>query len=82
MERIAEVEDSGDVKAVMETKGVSERTAYRQTQEPRQQNKAEQDAELLHKAKALIHKGASQRGAAAMLDISLGKLQSLLKMDK
>ena len=46
MGRIAEAEASGDVQAVMETKGVSQRTAERQTKEVRKQTKAERDAEI------------------------------------
>ena len=47
MDRIAQAEATGDVKAVMETKGVSERTARHQTQETRKQSKAELQQEAL-----------------------------------
>ena len=62
-----------------EKDGKSIRTAYRHTAKQRKQAKAEKDAELLFQAEQMIHKGASQRGAASSLGISLGKLQSLLK---
>ena len=67
------------VEELAELDGKSVKTIYKRTAEQRKQAKAEQDAELLYKAEELIHKGASQRGAAATLDITLGKLQGLLK---
>ena len=44
-ESVDAVISTGDVQAVMETKGVSQRQAYELTQETRKQSKAEQDAE-------------------------------------
>ena len=46
MDRISQAESSRDVKAVMETQGVSERTARRQTKTTRDQQKADRDAEI------------------------------------
>lgn len=73
-----EAEMSGDVKAYAKATGQSERTAYRQRAKTQKQSKADKDAELLSKAEKMRHKGASQRGTAKALGISLGKLQSLL----
>ena len=70
------------VEELAEKEGKSIRTAYRRKAKMSKQTKDEQDAELRHKAKEMIHKGSSQRGAALMLGISLGKLQTLLKKDK
>lgn len=78
MDRIQDAEGKGDVEAVMETKGVSKRQAYRVTKEPRRR-KAEKDAALRFKIEELLYKGWGQRGAAKHLEISLGKLQSLIK---
>lgn len=52
MQRIQDAIDKGDVQAVMETTGVSQRTAQYQTQETKKQAKAERDAEVirLHKS--------------------------------
>ena len=47
MQRIQDAEDTGDVKAVMETKGVSKRTAQRQTKGKRNDKKAEQKQQAL-----------------------------------
>ena len=82
LEEYLESKADMSVEQLAEQDGKSVRTAYRHTAEQRKQTKAEQDAELLHKAKALLHKGASQRGAAAMLGVSLGKLQPLLKRNQ
>ena len=79
MNRIQEAEQIGDVQAYAEATGKSERSAYRHTQQTRQQEKADKDTELLWKTEQLLHKGMSQRGAAEALNITLGKLQSLLK---
>jgi len=79
MERIQAAMESGDVKAVMDTQDLEKSQAYEITKKARQQEKAKQDADLLYKAEALIHKGMSQIGVAKMLGISRGKLQALLK---
>ena len=79
MDRIQDAEATGDVKAVMETHDVGKSQAYDLTKETRAQQNAEKNAELLSKAEELLHKGMSQRGAAKALNITLGKLQSLLK---
>ena len=79
MDRIQDAEATGDVKAVMETHDVGKSQAYDLTKETRVQQNAEKNAELLSKAEELLHKGMSQRGAAKALNITLGKLQSLLK---
>ena len=81
LHKIQEALDTGDVHAYAEATGKSERTAYRHTQQTRQQENADKDAELLWKAEELMHKGMSQRGTAESLDISLGKLQTLLKRE-
>ena len=47
MDKIAEAEASGDVKAVMEAKGVGKSQAYDQTKDTRAQQKNERDAEIV-----------------------------------
>lgn len=69
------------VKELAEQDGVQVRATYYRTENQRKQAKAEKDAELLRKAKEMMHKGMSQRGAAKAIDITLGKLQSLLKRE-
>ena len=63
MERIEQAEDSGDVQAVMETKGVSQRTAERNTKDTRDQQKADRDARIIE----LHQEGKSQREIERML---------------
>ena len=77
MDRIANVEVSGDVKAVMETKGVSERTAQRHTQEARQQTKAERDAEI--KRRYAGGAGETQQQVSDALCIGLATVNRVLK---
>ena len=79
MQQIQQAEQAGDVKAVMDTQDLGKSQAYEITKKARQQEKADRDAELLWKAEELLHKGMSQRGAAEALNITLGKLQGLLK---
>lgn len=57
MVRIKEVEESGDVQDVMETKKVSQRMAYYQTEATRKQKEADRDARILE----LHTEGKSQR---------------------
>ena len=57
MQQIADAEQSGDVQAVMETKGVSQRQAYTDTQSAREKQKADRDARILQ----LHNTGISQR---------------------
>ena len=59
--------------------GVSERTAYRRTEKQRQQTKAETDRSLYEQIKALKAEKISDSQIAKRLDISRGKLQSLVK---
>ena len=47
MERIQQAEQTGDVKAVMETKGVGKTHAYESTKEKRKESKAARDAEII-----------------------------------
>ena len=47
MQRIQDAIETGDVQAVMETTGVSQSTAERQTKEIRKQSKAERDVEVI-----------------------------------
>lgn len=67
------------VDEVAELEGRSIRTAYRHTAKQREQARDNEDDELLRKAKDLLDQDYSQRAIAKMLDISRGKLQSLLK---
>ena len=57
MERIKEAEANGDVKSVMETKGISQRQAYTETKEVRDQKTADRDARIIE----LHNEGKSQR---------------------
>ena len=68
-----------DVKLIVEQEGVSERWAYKKTEEERKQAKAQEDADLLRKAKDLLDQGYSQVVTAKTLGMSRGKLQTLLK---
>ena len=47
--RIRDAEDTGDIQAVMETQGVSERTAYTRTVDARKRSKAERDIEIVNR---------------------------------
>ena len=78
MQQIQHAEDTGDVKAVMDTQDLGKSQAYEITKKARQQEKADKDAELLSKADGLLSEGMSQRGAANALDIPLSNLQRLL----
>lgn len=80
MDRIQDAMDTGDVKAVMETQGVSERQAYELTKEIRHQRNAKRDTELLSKAKELLQ-DMSQRDTAKTLNMPLSNLQRLLKTE-
>ena len=53
---IKEAEDAGDVQAIMETQGVSERTAYRRKNTT--QSKADRNAEICHRFHTLNEKPA------------------------
>ena len=61
MQRIQDAIDTGDVQAVMETTGVSERTARRKTQETRKQSKDERDAEVIRLHKQGLNKSEIHR---------------------
>ena len=67
------------VEALAEKEGVSERWAYARTAEQRKQTKAEEDAELLRKAKDLLDQDYSQTATAKMLGISRRKLNRILQ---
>ena len=67
------------VKALAELDEKSLWTTYKRTAEQRKQIKAEQDADLLRKAKDLLDQDYSQRATAKMLDVPLSNLQRLLK---
>lgn len=79
--------ENGDVPAVMETKGVSERTAYRQTQEARQQSKAARDAEIirLHRAEKMsqreIERQLKQAGYTKVSRKAISKVLTRCKID-
>ena len=60
--------ENGEVKALAETTGQSERTARRQTQETRTQSKAERDAEIYRR---YYNGGESKKGIAA--DMKIGR---------
>ena len=57
MNRIQQAEDSGDVQAVMEVKGVSQSTGYRHTEATRKQQKTYRDTRIIE----LHQEGKSQR---------------------
>ena len=67
------------VEELAEKEGVSERWAYAQTAEQRKQTKAENDAELLRKAKDLLDQEYSQTATAKMIGISRRKLNRILQ---
>ena len=66
-ERIDTAIETGDVKAVMEVKGVSQRTAYKETSATRKLNKAERDAEICRR----YAEGQSKKQIAT--DMSIGQ---------
>ena len=66
---------NGDVQALVDTIGVSERTAYRQTQERRQKSKAERDAEVFRRFDA----GETQQQIKDALGIGLATVNRILK---
>jgi len=70
MDRIARAEETGDVEAVKRTKGVSERTAYRQTVTSRKQSKTERDAEIVR----LHREGMKQADIVSYISKHWGKL--------
>lgn len=74
VDRIQQAEETGDVRSVMETKGVSERTAQRQTKDVRDQQTAERDAEIIRRADA----GETQQGIADALGIRLATVNEVL----
>lgn len=80
MQQITDAEDSGDVNAVMDAKGVNQRQAYKDTQSTRAKQKADRDARILE----LHNAGISQRAIeVAMKDegyekVSLGTINSII----
>lgn len=77
-EQIRDAEDAGDIQGVMETQDVSERTAYRRTQNTRKRKKATDDAKLRMSAEILLAENGSQTKNARALGISRGKLRQVL----
>ena len=79
MDRIKEAEETGDVQAVMETKGVAKSQAYELTKETRSQQtvseKADRDAQII----ALHQQGESQRAIKEELGFSLGLVNKTIK---
>ena len=67
-----------EVEALLDA-GIPQSTAYRRTEKARAEDKVETDAELLRQILEHKAQGVSQRESANRLDISLGRLQSLLK---
>ena len=76
-----EAEQRGDVQAHMEATGQSQRAAYYQTEQKREQNKADRDAERLQRILELKAQqpDLGERKIAEQLGISYGKVRSLLK---
>ena len=70
----AQAIDTGDVKAVQESAGVSNRTAERRTKNTRKQRKSERDAEVFRRYDA----GASQQAIADALDINQATVSRIL----
>ena len=73
-ERITDAEQSGDVQAIMETTGVSERTAQRRSQPSKKDAKAERDAEIIQRFKD----GNSKKQIATDLDIGQATVKRVL----
>ena len=76
MERITQAEQTGNVKAVMESKGVSQRTAYEHTQANRNQSKAKRDAEIIR----LHRQGHTQTEIKDKLGVSIGLVNKIIKI--
>lgn len=74
LEEIKNHESTGDVKAVMESQGVSERTARRKTAETRNQIKADRDAEICRR----YHAGESKKRIATEMNIGQGTVKRVL----
>lgn len=72
---MAAAEADGDVQTVTELENVSERTAYRRTQDAR---KAKKQSEI-DKVMALHAEGKSKRSIANLTGFSLGKVQGILR---
>ena len=73
-QRIIDAEQSGDVQAIMETTGVSERTAQRRSQPSKKDAKAERDAEIIQRFKD----GNSKKQIATDLDIGQATVKRVL----
>ena len=78
--------EKGDVKGVMETKGVSERTARRQTEQTRDQQKVRRDAEIirLHRddvSQREIERQLKQRGYTKVSRKAISKVIARCKTD-
>ena len=71
----AEAIEDGDVQAVVETTGVSERTARRKTATARQQNKADRDAEICQR----YANGQTQAQIKDAMGIGLATVNRVLK---
>ena len=66
----AELEVSGDVRAYAEATGVSKRWAYKRTEKPRKQSKAERDAEIVR----LHREGQKQADIVSHISKHFGKI--------
>ena len=75
MDRIQKAEETGDVKGVMETKQVSQRTAERQTKPQRDKNRHAHAAQVFQMKETL---GMSLRAIERELGISRNKINKLL----
>ena len=85
MDRIRVAEETGDVKAIMETKDVSQRTAERETQPVRKARETEKNATIIR----LYHDGHSQSEIERQLKsmgyttgISRKTIRSVIKIDE
>ena len=77
IEQRVSAEKNGDVKALADATGQSDRTAYRQTQEARQQSKAERNAEI--QRRYADGDGETQQEIADALGIGLATINRVLK---
>ena len=77
--RVNDAIESGDVKAVMETKGVGKSQAYEVTKETRSQQTASETADRDAQIIALHQQGKSQRAIKEELGFSLGLVNKTIK---
>ena len=79
MDRIRQAEATGDVEAVMETKGVGKSQAYELTKETRKQEIADRDAEIHRRYDG--GDGETQQGIADAFGIGLATVNRVLKKE-